>query len=428
MRVSNKFFKKLLQVIFIFLFVINNKNYSQEQVNLLHARGFIQLALIVYEAQIALTNLVIQAAGSGEVNTEEIEAIQRELVVVNSGVQQLSTLAQQATTQNQANTTLINVIQFNQEFLTTAIETVNAVLQGEASPEDLRALEYLRNARINFNLSTAANQVFTDQIEPDVGESLGNQLGANKDRPVKFDIPGGYLGAEGFAQNPSIEPGVDSADAGLTGILDASIEVSDSLLGSRSKLVKALQFYRENLACFIDADLLYKKDVKLKSVLSNKNTKIISKAGSYTLQANLDGGVIINADNVILNLDGCQIYSNKYPVIIVAEGKKNIVIKNGTICGGKTIAQVSAGILVKKGSASVTIQDIQFLFCKKGVRFDGDECLPITDCQVRNCTFVSNEKTVSLDYTKKVEFCDCHINNCFYKKIELDEFFQEEVL
>jgi len=104
------------------------------------------------------------------------------------------------------------------------------------------------------------------------------------------------------------------------------------------------------------------------------------------------------------------------------------VIKNGIICGGKTVAQVSAGILVKKGSASVTIQDIQFLFCKKGVRFDGDECLPITDCQVRNCTFVSNEKTVSLDYTKKVEFCDCHINNCFYKKIELDEFFQEEVL
>ncbi|MFC1841760.1 hypothetical protein ACFLYA_01690 [Candidatus Dependentiae bacterium] len=212
-----------------------------------------------------------------------------------------------------------------------------------------------------------------DELE-DLAESTNlNQAEPTKSfrLPVKFEIPPGYLGAANVTG--TIAPDTDSMDDGLIGILDASFEIADSLVGARSVYYKTLKLYKDNLALYKKNELLSKKNCEiykrnLAARRTNK-TEIITVSGVYTLDRDVHGGIIINADDVAVDLNGHTIFSDSRTPVVVARGKKNIVIKNGSIIGGNESSPASYGILVNKEATCVQIESVDILFCKKEIHF-----------------------------------------------------------
>ena len=408
----SKLFNKLLSLLFILLLVTSNKSYSQVQINLVRKRGLIQLAQIVLEAQANLTSLVVQVAGTSTVNENELQEVKQALTVVDNAFQEFNNLMQEVDVQNKLSSTLISNAQSTQIYFAGQLKNVIDYLNGDAFDTDLLALEYLRESQINLNLSNTGKETL-GVLDGEIKNVFQKQVDTKKGVPTKFEIPGGYTGAAGFVD--VIAPATDSADAGLTGILDASFEVTESLLGARARILHTIALYHKNLSFFHKATAFFKKNQKVKS--SCKRTKIICESGIYKLHSDLSGGVIINADNVTIDLNGCTLFADLYPAVIVVAGRTGITIKNGSICGGKEAPESPAGILVQEGSEFLKIEDVVFLRCKKAIKCKGQEDLPVSDCQVKNCIFTSNEKAASLSYTEKIGFHDCDISNCFYKKI-----------
>ena len=80
-----------------------------------------------------------------------------------------------------------------------------------------------------------------------------------KNMSVKFAIPEGYLTAANFVD--IINLACISADYGLTAVLDASVEVTDSLLGARKRNYK---FMQDNLKLSKRLTDVYKKSIEIK--------------------------------------------------------------------------------------------------------------------------------------------------------------------
>ena len=233
-----------------------------------------------------------------------------------------------------------------------------------------------------------------------------------KNMPVKFEVPGDYTGAAGFVD--IINPACISADYGLTGILDASIEVTDSLLGARKRNYK---FMQDNLKLSKRLTDVYKKSIEIKKT---EQAKIIDCPGVYTFNKDVQGVIVIDADNITLDLKGHKIFSDSKIPITVNKNRKNIVIKNGLIIGGNQYLGAPSGILVKEGAQHVTLENLTITFCYEGVTFKGEQDCSVTDCLIENCAFKSNIKAASLDCSEYVTFKECEFLDCFLETVNLE--------
>ncbi|MFC1841755.1 hypothetical protein ACFLYA_01665 [Candidatus Dependentiae bacterium] len=190
--------------------------------------------------------------------------------------------------------------------------------------------------------------------------------------PVKFEIPPGYLGAANVTG--TVAPDTDSMDDGLIGILDASFEIADSLVGARSVYHDTLKLYKWNKRLFKKNEGLFKKNCEIykrnMEVRYTNKTEIIKEPGAYQLSRDVHGGIIINANDVTIDLNGHTIVSNSRIPVIVAPEKKNIVIKNGSIVGGNESSYNSCGILVNNEPQCVHIESLDIRFCKKDIHFE----------------------------------------------------------
>ena len=267
------------------------------------------------------------------------------------------------------------------------------------------------------SLPTKSEMKWPNKGERDIG-ILSNILCQNQEKdctksmPVKFAIPDGYDGAAGFVD--IINPACTSADYGLTAVLDASVEVTDSLLGARKRNYK---FMQDNLKLSKRLTDVYKKSIEMKKT---EQARIIDQPGVYTFNKDVQGVIVIDADNITLDLNGYKIFSDSKIPITVNKNIKNINIKNGSIIGGNQYLGAPSGVLVKEGAQHITLENLTITFCYEGVTFKGEQDCSVTDCLVEDCAFKSNIKAASLDCSEYVTFKECEFLDCFLESVNLE--------
>jgi len=167
-----------------------------------------------------------------------------------------------------------------------------------------------------------------------------------------------------------------------------------------AKLRKIVDFFCEELCKSKNFfwDKLYKKPQ------AHKRIRFINFPGIYKIEKNMNNGIIINSDNVIIDLNGHTIYSTDHTPLIIAKNHKNILIKNGNIRGGNGTIDAPAGILINKGAQYVLIDNVTISFCHTAIHCKGEKNAVIQNCTIKNCTFESNNKNIKLNHTIKTSY------------------------
>ena len=279
--------------------------------------------------------------------------------------------------------------------------------------------EYFVVVKETYDTSIPTNSIVDEVNETGLDVSSWTELLCQKQEKdctkgmlVKFAIPDGYTGAADFVD--IINPACTSADYGLTAVLDASIEVTDSLLGARKRNYK---FMQDNLKLSKRLTDVYKKSIEIKKI---EQARVIDQPGVYTFNKDVQGVIVIDADNITLDLNGHKIFSDSKIPITVNKNIKNISIKNGSIIGGNQYLGALSGILVKEGAQHITLENLTITFCYEGVTFKGEQDCSVTDCLVQDCAFKSNIKAASLDCSEYVTFKECEFLDCFLDTVNLE--------
>ena len=304
------------------------------------------------------------------------------------------------------------------KYISSVVERVHSNYEGRLDIFDLD-YDYFGVVLDTYDgsIPSRSGTNWSNKGERDVG-ILSNILRQNQEKngtknmPVKFEVPGGYTGAADFIN--IINPACISADDGLTGILDASIEVTDSLLGARKRNYK---FMQDNLKLSKRLTDVYKKSVEIKKT---EQARVIDQSGVYTFNKDVQGVIVIDADNITLDLNGYKIFSDSKIPITVNKNIKNINIKNGSIIGGNQYLGAPSGVLVKEGAQHITLENLTITFCYEGVTFKGEQDCSVADCLVQDCAFKSNIKAASLDCSEYVTFKECEFLDCFLETVNLE--------
>jgi len=185
-------------------------------------------------------------------------------------------------------------------------------------------------------------------------------------------------------------PGLDfeAIFDGVKGFEEAIEELGKIMQSFYGDLTKIKKYFWDNL---------YKKPKKQKRI------HFINFPGIYNITKNINNNIIINSDNVIINLNGHEIYADSHTPLIITKNHKNIIIKNGSIRGNNKTENQS-GILIHKGTQLILIEEIVFSCCRTGIRFNGKEDCQIQNCKIRNCTFDGTSKNIALNHTQNILF------------------------
>jgi len=141
---------------------------------------------------------------------------------------------------------------------------------------------------------------------------------------------------------------------------------------------------------------------------SGDETTTIGAGGSYQIMENITGSIIIDADDVYLDLNGFTVSGDTDPLILISEGKQNIMIKNGAFEGSVT----NIGLQIDKQANTIVLEDLRISNCDKGMLFNAAECEPITCAKVDNCFTTSCVKGYVLKFAEKVVFEKCQACCC----------------
>jgi len=167
--------------------------------------------------------------------------------------------------------------------------------------------------------------------------------------------------------------------------------------------------------------------------------KVITESGSYHILENIENNIVVDADNVYIDLHGFTIKGKADgPVILIKEGRQNVVIKHGTICGHEdirseaycgegefsngvmvpsvppTILPTNVGIVAEGNTKLIKLEDLNVTKCQNGVYFAGQEGKEITCCKVHNCFVSDCQNAFLLYYTKNSVFEDCDTCCCLF--------------
>ena len=148
---------------------------------------------------------------------------------------------------------------------------------------------------------------------------------------------------------------------------------------------------------------------------STGSTLFIINSGVYTLADTNACCVVIDADDVTLDLNGCTLCCTTAASITILSGHKNIVIKNGAIRG---ITKTYDGIVVNQECEFIRIEDITIYACDNAISFNGSAGLEIKACSIVDCKFNSCNKGVFASYLKKSSFEHCSAKNCVQRGFE----------
>lgn len=159
-------------------------------------------------------------------------------------------------------------------------------------------------------------------------------------------------------------------------------------------------------------------------IIKTGKTTTITESGSYQLLENITGEIIINADNVIVDLNGYTITGDEnsgIPVIKVREGRTNVLIKNGSITLDDPFSE--DGIVICENVCAVRLEDLCLFDLKIGIWFAGKageeiKCSKVTNCFATNCV-----KAFVIEFTANTVFEHCE--NCCCQEAGF-EFFKSK--
>jgi len=162
-----------------------------------------------------------------------------------------------------------------------------------------------------------------------------------------------------------------------------------------------------------------------KLVIKDGVPETITQPGVYHLLENLSTEILIDADNVVIDLNGFTLSGDTDTIITVSSNEHyNILIKNGSIKGNNA----NTGIKVDENTSGVVLQDLHFSDLNIGVNFDGTSELPVKCSKVDNCFTTSCVKAYALDNVvnsvfQENEICCCReagfdMFECMHNKIK----------
>ena len=118
----------------------------------------------------------------------------------------------------------------------------------------------------------------------------------------------------------------------------------------------------------------------------------ITKSGSYKLASNVDNSITIDANNVLLDMNGYTLNGD----LVVNSNLSNITIENGNVKNG------TDGIRVNAGCRAITLNEITVENCVRGITFDR-----VTHSIIRDCDMVTNTTGLELNGSHNIVIENC---------------------
>ena len=196
----------------------------------------------------------------------------------------------------------------------------------------------------------------------------------------------------------SIESKLDYWVGPFVETIDSKVDaISDAFPGSASESLTRL--------------ILSKGEIVTASV----NT--INTSGLYTVTANTAGCITVDADNVIIDLNGFTLFCDQQNAVIeILPGHNNIQIKDGKVQGSPALD--NDGILSGTGCSLINISQVKTFSCNHGIKFVGDENNFVESCKIKNCEFNTCNIGCSFDFTKNTVVQNCVVFGCYQKGFE----------
>ncbi|MFC1843063.1 right-handed parallel beta-helix repeat-containing protein [Candidatus Dependentiae bacterium] len=162
-----------------------------------------------------------------------------------------------------------------------------------------------------------------------------------------------------------------------------------------------------------------KRLVLTKGTIVTNGSNIIVADGLYTVTANIQSCITIDADNVVIDLCGFTLSCDTADAVIeILPGHDNIEIINGKIEGKSDLT--NDGILTGSVCELVLIENIKVYSCDNGLNFSGAVANPIKDCKIKNCVCKACNKGAVLEQARKIVFENCQALNCIEAGFEQD--------
>lgn len=177
-------------------------------------------------------------------------------------------------------------------------------------------------------------------------------------------------------------------------------------------------------------DLLVKTGDTLNDIRYSVAEVIIASAslvgpGFFILGDNIEGDIIIFGEDIWLDLNNFQVYSNvdSSTLIRIIEDSSNISIFNGSIKGSGSSSSMSSGIFVEQGTSSIKIADVEISELENGIYFDGSSTSTIRSFNVKNCNIVDCKNGVVINNAIKGTCKKVQTKNCLEKGFELNNSY-----
>ena len=142
------------------------------------------------------------------------------------------------------------------------------------------------------------------------------------------------------------------------------------------------------------------------------DTNTITTSGLYTLTANTNLCITVDADDVIINLGGFTLSCDSPNAVIeVLSGHHNIQIMNGKLQGDSNLT--NSGLLVNSGCSLINVSNLKTFSCSRGFMFEGTSESNIENCRIRDCEFNTCNIGCKLNYTNNTCLQNCLAFSCY---------------
>jgi len=126
-------------------------------------------------------------------------------------------------------------------------------------------------------------------------------------------------------------------------------------------------------------------------------SKTIDQPGVYCLANDVNGNIVIDSDNVVLDLSGYRISSDN-TLLSITSGCKNIVIRNGTLHAAEN------GLYVEPGVHLVRVDKLNIYDCQNGINMQGTELDKIKGVKISETLVMTCTTAVKLTHVNKSIF------------------------
>ncbi len=148
-----------------------------------------------------------------------------------------------------------------------------------------------------------------------------------------------------------------------------------------------------------------------KGLISSDSNDVmtINESGVFKLNTHFTGRVSITASDVVFDMQGFTVSGASTPLIFIAAGVENIIIKNGTISGNDTNAS-QRGIQCGTGVTGVTIEDMQINDCMlAAIDVIGSSGAMVQDVVITNCQMYNNGIGIQCIQVKNAAVENCEM-------------------